>query len=75
MDAFMDAAEVVSENYAIRVGELENVDAVAHLDEDEGRVWVEVSGETVLPLGGTVRITQTSYATLEQFRPDTRESS
>lgn len=33
-----------------------------------------VIGEAVLPLGGAVEIQQTSEATLEQFRGDTRDS-
>jgi Flp pilus assembly protein TadG len=70
--AFVAAAEEVTEGYAREVGDLRNVDAVARLDESSGRVWVEVTGEVVLPVGGTITVTQTSTATLEQFRPDVR---
>lgn len=67
---WITAAEEVTEDYAREIGDLRNVDADARLDEGTGRVWVTVSGEVVLPVGGTITVEQTSSATLEQFRPD-----
>lgn len=71
--AWAHAAEDVAEEFAREIGDLDNVEANATLDEDTGRVTVEVTGEVVLPVGGTFVIRQTADATLEQFRPDLRE--
>ena len=46
--------------------------AVGTIDERTGRVTMTVVGDVVLPLGGNVSVTQTSQATLEQFRGDLR---
>ncbi len=73
--AWIAAAEEVTEDYAREIGDLRNVDADARLDESTGRVWVSVSGEVVLPVGGSITVEQTSSATLEQFRPDLKGDS
>ncbi len=72
-NAFISAAEDVTEGYATKIGRLENVTAVGTIDTKTGRVTMFVAGEVVLPLGGEVEIQQTSEATLEQFRGDLRE--
>lgn len=72
-NAFISAAEDVSEGYAAKIGRLKNVTAVGTIDTKTGRVTMFVAGEVVLPLGGDVEIQQTSEATLEQFRGDLRE--
>ena len=70
--AFVHGAEQVTVGYASKIGRLKNVTAIGHIDTADGRVSMLVTGDVVLPLGGTTTITQTSYATLEQFRGDTR---
>lgn len=72
--AFISAAEDVTEGYATKIGRLKNVTAVGTIDTESGRVTMMVIGDAVLPLGGAVEIQQTSEATLEQFRGDTRDS-
>lgn len=72
--AFVDAAEQVTAGYATKLGRLTNVTAVGSIDTKSGRVTMLVIGDVVLPLGGTVEVQQTSEATLEQFRGDTRDS-
>ncbi|HET9500081.1 MAG TPA: TadE/TadG family type IV pilus assembly protein [Marmoricola sp.] len=72
-DAFIDAAERVTVGYATRIGRLQHVTAVGHIDTETGRVTMLVVGEVVLPLGGRTEIEQTSAATLEQFRADLRD--
>ncbi len=74
-EAFVSAAEQVTEGYAQRLGRLRNVTAAGTIDESTGRVSMLVVGDVVLPLGGTVQVQQTSTATLEQFRGDTRDGS
>lgn len=69
--AFESEAKRVSEIYATRLGSLQNVRATPHIDDTTGRVSMEVVGEMDLPLGHWT-ITQTSAATLEQFRGDPR---
>lgn len=59
--------------YAGKIGRLNDVRALGTINEETGRVSMMVTGVVVLPLGGNVEIQQTSYATLEQFRGDTRE--
>jgi hypothetical protein len=71
-DAFIAAAEQVTEGYASKIGRLENVTAVGTIDAETGRVSMLVIGTVLLPIGGEVDIQQTSEATLEQFRGDTR---
>lgn len=68
--AFVVGAEGVTVGYASKLGRLDNVEAVGTIDRETGRVSMLVIGEVVLPLGGSVRIQQSSYATLEQFRGD-----
>lgn len=58
--------------YAGKIGQLHNVTATGSINTDTGRVSMLVVGEVVLPLGGNQQIKQTAYATLEQFRGDTR---
>lgn len=58
--------------YAGKIGRLRNVDAVGAINTDDGRVSMLVTGEVVLPLGGTWTVQQSAYATLEQFRGDLR---
>lgn len=72
-DAFLEGAENVTEGYAATIGRLKNVTAIGSIDTTTGRVSMLVVGEVVLPMGGEVEIQQTSEATLEQFRGDTRE--
>ena len=72
--AFVSAAEDVTEGYASKIGRLKNVTAVGTIDTESGRVTMLVVGDVVMPLGGSVEIQQTSEATLEQFRGDTRDS-
>jgi Flp pilus assembly protein TadG len=69
--SFIAAAEQVTENYAGKLGRLKDAEATGTIDPD-GRVSIVVTGYVVLPIGGQVEITQTSSATLEQFRGDTR---
>ncbi len=71
-NAFIDGAEQVTVGYATKLGRLQNAIAVGTIDDKTGRVSMMVTGEVVLPVGGTETITQTSYATLEQFRADLR---
>lgn len=71
-DAFVAAAEAVTEGYATKLGRLKDVTAVGSIDTTTGRVSMLVIGTVVLPLGGDVEIQQSSEATLEQFRGDTR---
>nr|MCW2727852.1 pilus assembly protein [Aeromicrobium sp.] len=71
-DAFLSAAESVTEGYASKIGRLQDVTAVGTIDTKTGRVTMLVSGRVVLPLGGPVEVQQTSEATLEQFRGDKR---
>lgn len=71
--AFIAAAEDVTEGYASKIGRLTNVTAVGTIDTKTGRVTMLVAGDVVLPLGGSIEVQQTSEATLEQFRGDTRE--
>jgi hypothetical protein len=73
-ESFVAAAEEVTEGYASKIGRLNDVTAVGSIDVDSGRVTMLVVGDVVLPLGGSVEIQQTSEATLEQFRGDTRDS-
>ena len=73
-NAFISAAENVTEGYATKIGRLKNVTAVGTINTETGRVTMLVVGEAVLPLGGAVEIQQTSEATLEQFRGDIRDS-
>ena len=73
--AWAGAAAQVAEEFAHELGDLDNVDAVATLDEETGRVTVVVTGEVNLPVGGTVSVRQSSTATLEQFRPDLEDGS
>ena len=70
--AFISAAEQVTEGYATKIGRLGDVTAVGTIDTETGRVTMRVIGTVVLPVGGTVEIQQSSEATLEQFRGDTR---
>jgi Flp pilus assembly protein TadG len=72
-DAFIAAAESVTEGYASKIGRLNDVTAVGTIDPVTGRVTMLVAGKVVLPLGGEVDVQQTSEATLEQFRGDTRQ--
>ena len=72
--SFVNAAEDVTEGYATKIGRLKNVTAVGSIDTKTGRVTMLVIGDAVLPLGGSVEIQQSSEATLEQFRGDTRDS-
>jgi len=72
--AFVEAAENVTEGYASKLGRLNDVTAIGTIDTSTGRVSMLVSGSVVLPLGGSVEVQQTSEATLEQFRGDTRAS-
>lgn len=72
-NAFIAAAEDVTEGYASKIGRLKNVTAVGTIDTKTGRVTMLVTGQVVLPVGGDVQIQQSSEATLEQFRGDTRE--
>lgn len=72
-DAFITAAEDVTEGYASKIGRLKDVTAVGNIDTTTGRVTMLVIGTVVLPLGGDVEVQQTSEATLEQFRGDLRE--
>jgi Flp pilus assembly protein TadG len=72
--SFIPQAEKVTETYASRIGHLHNVTATGTIDTHTGRVRMLVTGETTVPLGGTVEVQQTSSATLEQFRGDTRSS-
>jgi len=74
-DAFVSAAEQVTVNYAEKLGRLKDATAVGTIDTKTGRVSMLVVGEVVLPLGGTVEVQQTSYATLEQFRNDAEAGS
>ena len=71
-DAFISAAEQVTEGYATKIGRLNDVTAIGTIDTQTGRVTMRVIGTVVLPVGGTVEIQQSSEATLEQFRGDTR---
>jgi len=71
-DAFVAAAEQVTEGYAEKIGRLKDVTAVGSIDTKTGRVTMLVIGKVVLPIGGTVDVQQSSEATLEQFRGDTR---
>jgi Flp pilus assembly protein TadG len=73
--AFVAGAERVSQRYAAEIGRLDGVTAVGSVDRSSGRVDMVVVGEVVLPLGGTVEVSQTATATLEQFRGDTRDGS
>lgn len=73
-NAFISAAENVTEGYATKIGRLKNVTAIGTINTETGRVTMLVVGEAVLPLGGAVEIQQTSEATLEQFRGDIRDS-
>lgn len=73
-DAFVSSAEDVTEGYASKIGRLNNASANGTIDTSNGRVTMVVTGDVVLPLGGTVEVQQTSQATLEQFRGDTRTS-
>lgn len=73
-DAFIGGAEQVTEGYAAKIGRLTNVNAVGSINEDTGRVSIRVTGDVVLPLGGTVQVEQSAHATLEQFRGDLRGS-
>ena len=70
--AFVAAAEQVTEGYAEKIGRLKDVTAVGSIDTRTGRVTMLVIGKVVLPIGGTVDVQQSSEATLEQFRGDTR---
>lgn len=72
--AFVTAAENVTEGYASKLGRLNDVTAIGTIDTSTGKVTMLVSGSVVLPLGGSVEVQQTSEATLEQFRGDTRAS-
>ena len=72
--SFIPAAEQVTESYASKIGHLKHVTAVGTIDTDTGRVRMLVTGETTVPLGGAVEVQQSSSATLEQFRGDTRAS-
>ncbi|MFI5429979.1 hypothetical protein [Aeromicrobium sp. UC242_57] len=71
--AFVAAAEDVAQGYASKIGRLKDVTAIGTIDTRTGRVTMLVVGDVVLPVGGEVQIQQTSEATLEQFRGDTRE--
>lgn len=73
-NAFIDGAEQVTIGYATKLGRLKNATAIGTIDDKTGRVSMMVTGEVILPVGGTETITQTSYATLEQFRADLRGS-
>lgn len=70
--SFRSGAERLTSSYATKLGRLKNVTAVGTIDERTGRVTMTVVGDVVLPLGGNVSVTQTSQATLEQFRGDLR---
>jgi Flp pilus assembly protein TadG len=61
--SFVPEAERVAESYASRIGHLHNVTATGSIDTD-----------TAEPFGGIVQVQQSSSATLEQFRGDTRGS-
>lgn len=74
-DSFTSSAENVTEGYASKLGRLKNATAIGSIDTSTGRVTMLVTGDVVLPLGGTVEVQQSSEATLEQFRGDTRDSS
>lgn len=71
-DAFISAAEQVTEGYATKIGRLKDVTAIGTIDTRTGHVTMRVLGKVVLPIGGTVDVQQSSEATLEQFRGDTR---
>lgn len=73
--AFVSAAERVTINYAEDLGRLKHATAVGTIDTKTGRVSMLVVGDVVLPIGGTVEVQQTSYATLEQFRDDAEAGS
>ncbi|KQY56063.1 hypothetical protein ASD11_16475 [Aeromicrobium sp. Root495] len=70
--SFRGGAEQLTESYATKLGRLKNVTAVGTIDETTGRVTMTVVGDVVLPLGGNVSVSQSSQATLEQFRGDLR---
>ncbi|RYJ05082.1 MAG: pilus assembly protein [Actinomycetales bacterium] len=70
--SFRGGAEQLTESYATKLGRLKNVTAVGTIDEKTGRVTMTVVGDVVLPLGGNVSVSQSSQATLEQFRGDLR---
>lgn len=72
-DAFTTSAEHLTESYASKLGRLDNVSASGNVDSS-GRVTMTVTGEVILPLGGSVEVEQSSEATLEQFREDTRSA-
>ena len=46
----------MTEGYAAKIGRLTNVNAVGSINEDTGRVNIRVTGDVVLPLGGTVQV-------------------
>lgn len=68
-------AEEIATDFATTIGSLKGVTAVATIDQHSGRVSVRVTGHVVLPVGGSISITQVSSATLEQWQPDLREAS
>lgn len=70
--AYESQAEELTTRYATELGRLKGASAQAEINETSGRVDVTVTGDVVLPLGGTIKVTHTSYATLEKFRGDVR---
>lgn len=70
--SFTSAAERASKVYASRLGSVHQVDAIGSIDTETGRVTMTVTGQIVLPLGGTWDVRQSVAATLEQFRGDPR---
>ncbi|GAB3863126.1 TadE/TadG family type IV pilus assembly protein [Nocardioides maradonensis] len=68
-------AEQIATQFATQIGDLTHVTSVATIDQHSGRVSVRVEGDVVLPVGGTMHISQTSSATLEQWLPDLRNPS
>ena len=72
--SYIAYARQIAADFATEIGNLSDVQTSASIDPASGRVSVTVTGNAVMPLG-TLSITQTSWATLEQWRPDLRTPS
>lgn len=73
--SFRAYAEQIATNFATEIGDLRNVTTAASIDQASGQVEVTVTGDVVLPVGGTFTVHQTASATLEQWIPDLRQAS
>ncbi len=69
-DAYLRAAEGLSEAYAREVGRLAGAEAEGSFEPTNGRVVMKVTGTVDLPIIGSITVEKSARATLEQWVAD-----